>query len=64
MTEQKQKPYLDQTPEERLKEYEELPAMGGDPQNTGGSVDLMINRVESMAGSGEFFSVLNAELAD
>lgn len=57
-------PILEQSVEERLKFYEDLPKLGGDPQNTGESVSAMVTRIEAFAASASFVSVLNIKAAE
>jgi len=54
----------DQSLEDRIKEYEELPKLGGDPQNTGESVAAMVERVNNFSTATGFISVLNIRAAE
>jgi len=58
------KTITDQSTEERIKEYAELPKLGGDPQNTGESVTAMVQRVNDFSTAPGFISVLNIRAAE
>lgn len=57
-------PVLEQSVEDRLQVYQSLPKLGGDPQNTGESVNAMVDRVKHFASEAAFVSVVNIRAID